>query len=318
MSSKKKRRRQGYRPPAKAAPPATRRPTKSRQPERRPGLLGGLFGTPTPASMSAMPAVRASLGRGFLLAGSTPALVLLPFAWTLVTWLLLQAFGHIGSPLVLAQSVALPPLSVSSDFQSALLTFGAPTGIYAVLPILIVRAVVIALLAGLVVEGFERGSVTLEGARRGLRAMPLVLAAVVLSLLSVIVLVYSGLLGPGLGTLLQVLVPAATLWILGFVPFAAVSENRPLAVTLSRSYYGARTPGGRQFLFSMLYLLLLTVLQALTPGVEITANPRPVTWAFILAVNYIHVGFFAAYGYRWLVIAPSVSVPAAPARSRRR
>ncbi|HEV8564500.1 MAG TPA: hypothetical protein VGR41_06270 [Actinomycetota bacterium] len=265
-----------------------------------------------------MPTYRTSLSRGFLLVGSTPALVLLPFAWTLVTWLILQVSGYIGAPLLLAQSVALPPLSVSSDFQTALVTFGQPTGIYVMLPFLLVRAVIIAVLAGLIVEGFERGTVSLDGARRGVRALPLVLSGVVLSLLSVIMLVYASLLGPGLGTLLQVLVPAVALWVLGFVPFAAVDERRSLPVTLTRSYYGARTPGGRQFLFSMLYLLLLTVLQAFTPGAETTANPSLATWAFILAIDYVHVGFFAAYGYRWLVIAPSVAAPVPASRRRGR
>ena len=268
--------------------------------------------------MSVMPTYRTSLGRGFLLVGSTPALVLLPFAWTLVTWLILQMSGYIGAPLLLAQSVALAPLSVSSDFQTALVTFGQPVGLYFMLPFLLIRGVVIAVLAGLIVEGFERGSVSLEGVRRGIGAFPLVLSGVVLSLLSVIMLVYASLLGPGLGTLLQVLVPAVALWVLGFVPFVAVDERRSLPVTLTRSYYGARTPGGRQFLFSMLYLLLLTILQAFTPGAETTANPSLATWAFILAIDYVHVGFFASFGYRWLVIAPAVEAPVPASRRRGR
>jgi hypothetical protein len=312
VTTKKKRRKSGYRSPSRA--PATATKAKAAEPRR--GLLSGLFGNATPASMSIMPRYRESLGRGFFLAGSMPALVLLPFAWTLVTWLVLQASGYIGVPLLLAQSVAIAPMSVNSDFQAALVTFGQPAGLYAMLPFLLVRALLISVLAGLIVEGFERGTVSLDGVRRGIRAFPVVLSGVVLCLLSVIVLVYASVLGPALGLLLQVLVPAAALWVLGFVPFVAVDEGGTLPVTLMRSYYGARTPGGRQFLFGMLYLLLLTILQAFTPGAETTANPSLAAWAFFLAIDYVHVAFFAAFGYRWLVIAPAVSAPI-PASGRR-
>lgn len=268
--------------------------------------------------MSAMPTFRTSLGRGFLLAGSTPALVLLPFAWTLMTWLILQVSGYIGSPLPLAQSVAMAPLAVNTDFSTALVTFGQPAGTYFMLPFLLARGVVIAVLAGLIVEGFEQGTVSFDGLRRGLRAFPLVLSSVVLSLLSVIIIAPASLLGPGFGVLFQLLLPVVAVWVLGFVAFVAVDERRSLATTLTRAYYGARTPGGRQFLFSLLYMLILTVLQAFTPGAEITANPSLATWVSILVIDYAHVGFFAAFGYRWLVIAPSVSAPVSASRRRAR
>lgn len=308
MSNKRKRKRSGYRPPSRTSAPVVRKPvTREQQP--RQSFLSGLFGSATPSSMSAMPNYRTSIGRGFLLVGSTPALVLLPFAWTLVTWLALQAFGYIGSPLLLAQSVGLAPLAVQSDLNASVVVFGQPTGLYVMLPILILRGLLISVLAGLIVEGFERGSVSLDGVRRGLGALPLVLSSVVLTLLATVMVQNSALLGPGLGTLLQILLPAVSLWLLGFVPFVAVDERPPLALTLTRSYYGARTPGGRQFLFSLLYLLFLTIFSAFTPGTDITANPTLGTWAYILVIDYVHLAFFAAFGYRWLVIAPGVTAP---------
>jgi hypothetical protein len=281
----------------------------TKQPEPRQGLLSGLFGSATPSSLSVMPKFRTSIGRGVLLVGSTPALVLVPFVWTLATWLALQAFGFIGSPLLLAQSVGVGPLGVQSDYTASIIAFGQPASFYVMLPMLLLRGLLTAVLAGLIVEGIERGSVSMDGVRRGLRAYPLVLSSTVLTLLAIVTLLNASLLGPGLGTLLQVILPAVALWVLGFVPFVAVDERPPLAQTLMRSYYGARTPGGRQFLFSLLYLLLLTILAAFTPGTEIGANPSFGTWAFILAVDYVHVAFFAAYGYRWLVIAPAVTAP---------
>jgi hypothetical protein len=271
--------------------------------------------------MSAMPSFRRSLGRGFLLVGSNPILIAIPFAWTFLTWVALQLFGYIGTPNApLGQAVSLPPLSVGADLNGMLMTFGQPAGIYALLPVLVLRALLLAVLAGLIVEGFESGAVLPDGLRRGLRALPITLGGIILNLLVVMVLfpLGSGVLGPGLGSLVQVLLPAAAMWLLGFVPFVAATERRPLQAALARSVAGGRTPGGRQFLFCLLYFLLLTSLQILTPGVAITANPSLLTWAFVLVVTVVHVGFTAAFGYRWLVIEDGVPEPAAAASRRRR
>ena len=269
-----------------------------------------------PASLSTMPNFRRSLGRWFLLIGSTPVLLLLPFLWTLAMWLVLQAFGYIGSPLVLAQAVGMPPLSVSSDLQNALVVLGQPGGVYAALPALLLRTILVGLLAGLVVETLHDGRPTILGVLDGIRGMPVIFGALVLNLLSVVALAFAVQLGPGLGSLVQVALPAVALWLLGFVPFVAVTERRGLSSAIQRSVLGARTPGGRHFLFSLLYLLLLTFVQVLTPGAATTANPGIATWAFILVVNYVHVGFFAAFGYRWLVVRHSVPEPAARAPVR--
>jgi hypothetical protein len=293
-------------------------PSKVAEP-RRPGLLGGLFGAPVPASMSAMPTYRRSLGSGFLLVGANPLLLAVLFLWILATWLALAAFGYIGTPNVpLGQALSLPPLSIGADLQSVLVVFGQPTGIYALLPMLVLRAILLAVLAGLIAEGFQTGSVSVSGALRGLRAVPIVLGGVILSLLSVMALFLVASSGPGFGSLAQVLLPAATLWLLGFMPFIAVSERRSLPAAISRSVAGGRIPGGRQFLFCLSYLLLSTILQALTPGTRITANPSLATWAYVLLVAYVHVGFFAAFGYRWLVIQDAVPEPSAAASARRR
>jgi hypothetical protein len=317
VSTKKKRRKggSGYRPTSPA--PEIDRSRSQPPPQRSPGLFGGMLGNPIPASMSTMPSFRRSLGRGFLLVGSNPLLLLVPFLWVLLSWLALVGFGYVGSPTVLGQSVSLPPLSVGADLQATLVTFAQPVGIYALLPMLVLRAALLAVLAGLVVEGFETGSVSIAGVLRGLRAFPIVLGGVILSLLSVMALIVVGSLGPGFGILVQVLLPAATLWLLGFIPFVAVTERRSLPAAISRSVAGGRTPGGRQFLFSLLYLLVLTVLEVFTPGAEITANPGLATWVYVLLIGYAHIGSFAAFGYRWLVIRDSVPEPA-QATSRRR
>jgi hypothetical protein len=266
-----------------------------------------------------MPTFRRSSGSGFLLVGSNPLLLVLPFLWILITWLAFLGLGYIGSPTPpLGQAVALPPLSVSGDLQSAWAVFGQQVGTYVLLPMLVLRSVLFALLAGLVVEGFQTGRVSMSGMLQGLRAVPIVVAGMILNLLAVMASLLTGSLGPGLGSLASVVLPAATLWLLGFVPFVAVTERRSLPAALSRSVAGGRTPGGRQFLFSMLYFLLLTLLQAFTPGGDITANPSLATWAYVLFVGYVHTGFFAAFGYRWLVIQDTVPEPTTAAAARRR
>jgi hypothetical protein len=318
MSNKKRRRpKQGYRPPP--ARPADRPAVAATDGERRPGLLGSLLGNPIPASLSSMPTFRRSLRNGFLLVGSNPLLLVLPFLWILLTWVAFLSFGYTGSPNPpLGQAVALPPLSVGGDLQNAWLVFGQQVGTYVLLPMLLLRSAVFAILAGLIVEGFQTGRTSMSGALRGLRAVPIVVGGMILNLLAVMALFLTGSLGPGFGSLVSVLLPAATLWLLGFVPFVAVTERRSLPAALSRSVAGGRTPGGRQFLFSMLYFLLLTLLQAFTPGGDITANPSLATWAYVLLVGFVHMGFFAAFGYRWLVIEDTVPEPAAARSARRR
>jgi hypothetical protein len=318
VSNKRRKGKQGYRPPPARATDRSA-PAATAEGERRSGLLGNLLGNPVPASLSPMPTFRRSLGSGFLLVGSNPLLLGVPFLWILATWVAYLGFGYVGSPTPpLGQAVALPPLSVGGDLQSAWLVFGQQVGTYVLLPILLLRSVVFAVLAGLVVEGFQTGRVSMSGVRRGLRAAPIVVGGMILNLLAVMALFLTGSLGPGFGSLVSVLLPAATLWLLGFVPFVAVTERRSLPAALSRSVAGGRTPGGRQFLFSMLYFLLLTLLQAFTPGGEITANPSLATWVYVLFVGYVHMGFFAAFGYRWLVIQDTVPEPAQQAPARRR
>jgi hypothetical protein len=76
-------------------------------------------------------------------------------------------------------------------------------------------------------------------------------------------------------------------------------------------------PGGRHLILSSLYFFLaLPVVVGFSPGgSDITANPSLLTWVFVLAVNVLHVGFMAAFAYRWIVAEPAV--PEQPVRRRR-
>lgn len=273
------------------------------------GLLGRILGPAVPASMSSMPRFRDSLGQGFLLVGSNPVLLFGPILFVFASWLIMLAFGFVGSGIALSQMAAMPPLSTAFDVQTTVSIAGQQAGLIASLPLLLVRAVLVGVLSGLIVEGFERGgSVGRWGAVRGLAAFPLVLAALLLSFVGLFVAQFASVFGPGIGTLLQVLVPAFVLYALGFVPFAAVRDRRALGETLRRSYAAARTPGGRHLSFCLLYVLVAFVLPVFIPDRSlITANLAPATWVGVFVLTYVHVGFTAALAHRWLAVEASVS-----------
>ncbi|MGZ4130862.1 MAG: hypothetical protein ACXVPR_08575 [Actinomycetota bacterium] len=301
-------------PRASSSRPATRTTTatkSTRASSNAPssgGLLGRVLGPAVPPSMSEMPTFRRSLGQGFLLVSSNAVLVFGPLVFVYLVWLVLIAFGFVGTALALTQVVAMPPLSTAFDTQNAISIAGQQSGLIVALPLLLFRAVIVCVLSGLLVEGFERrGSTSLGGVMRGLAAFPLVLAYLMLSFVALFLAQFGSVFGPGLGTLLQVLLPAFVLWAVGFVPFAAVRERRPLADTLRRSYAAARTPGGRHLSFCIVYVLLAFVLPLFVPGRSlITANPAPATGIGLYLLSFLHVGFTAAMAYRWLAVESSI------------
>jgi hypothetical protein len=292
----------------RSAPPARSASSKQGDAGTSGGLLGRVLGPPVPASMSQMPRYRDSLGQGFLLVASNPVLLLGPFLVVFVVWLLLLAFGFVGTGIALSQMWAMPPLSTAFDTQNAISIAGQQTGLILAVPLLLVRAVLVGVLAGLIVEGFERdGVVGAGGVIRGLLAFPLVLADLILSFVGLFLAQFGSALGPGLGTLVQVVLPAFILYALGFVPFSAVRERRPLPDTLRRSFAGARTPGGRHLAFCVLYVLIAFVLPLFIPErATITANLAPGTWIGLFLLTYVHVSFTAAFAYRWLAVESSV------------
>jgi hypothetical protein len=306
--------RNGARRRPRTTPPASRARASASSPSAvragSGGLLGRVLGPPVPASMSRMPRFRDSLGQGFLLVASSPVLLFGPIVFVFAVWLILLALGFVGSGgVALSQMAAMPPISTAFDVQNAVSIAGPQAGLIASVPLLLVRAVFVGVLAGLLVEGFESGGATGRwGAVRGLAAFPLTLAAVLLSFVGLFVAQFASILGPGLGTLFQVLVPAFVLYALGFVPFSAVRERRPLAETIRRSYAAARTPGGRHASFCILYVLVAFVLPQFIPGRStITANLEPLTWVGLCVITYVHVGFTAAMAHRWLAVEPAAA-----------
>jgi len=318
MTKRRKRRRDpsGYR-----AQPAAAERTPPDPSASSPGLLGRFLGPPTPAAASAMPLLRTTLGQGFLLVGSSPVLLLVPFGVLLLVWIALLAAGYVGTPMTLASFFAMPPVSTAFDTQLLVAILGQQAGIPVALAFLLLRSVIVAVLAGLIVEGFGRaGAVSSVGLTKGLRAVPVVAASLVLEFAGLLVGQFALLLGPGIGVMLQLFVPALLLYLLGFVPFAAVQVRLGLRETLRVSVTAARTPGGRHLSLSILYVVAAFILPLLIPGRLATANPSFATWVGILLVTFVQLGFTAGFGYRWMAVGSTVIATAeeVPAGAQRR
>lgn len=308
-SRKTKPRPQANRP----APEATQEPAPEAR--RSAGLFGGSFFA---SGDSPLPPIGRSLGRGMLAVISQPAIVVVIALLVLATWLALVAVGFEGSPSRLVDALALPPISTYFDLGTGASVFGIGpeflifTGIS-----LLIRTLVYAVLSGMVLESLEDGRVSTYGVIRGLRAIPTVLAIQVLSFSLIVAgnLIFP-VLGPGIGFLGFVAALVAGLFFLGFAPTAQMRQHRGSQESIRRSGRAAMMPGGRHLLFCSLYFFLaLPVVVGFAPGAsQITANPSLITWIFALAVNVGHVGFMAAFAYRWIVAEPAV--PEEPIKRR--
>jgi len=267
---------------------------------------------------SSLPPVMRSLGRGFLAVAVQPALLVGTFLVVLLAWLGLIVLGFEGAPSRMVDLLAMAPISTYFDLGTGASLFGIGTGFLIFTGVaLVIRTFVYAALAGVIVEALEDGRVSVYGVIRGVRALPTVLVVQVLSF-SLIVggNIIFPVLGPGIGFLGFVAALVAGLFFLGFAPTAAVRQGRPAQETIRRSGRAALMPGGRHLMLCTLYFFLaLPVVVGFSPGgTDITASPTLVTWVFVLAVNLLHIGFMAAFAYRWIVA--EAAVPEEPIRRR--
>lgn len=314
MSPRRDRRRRPNRP----GQPADRQPAPARdepQAERRPGLFGGaLAGT----AESPLPPMGRSLGRGFLTVAAQPVLTVVAVVTPVLAWLGLIALGFEGLPNRLVDVLALPPISTYFDLGTGTSRFGLGPAFLTYLGVsMLLRTLLYSYLTGAIVEALTDGRISRYGLLLGVTAIPTVLLVQVASFTLIVVgNLFLPVLGPGIGFLGFVAALVAGLYFLGFAPFAAVQERRPVMETVRRSARAAMLPGGRHLILSSLYFFLaLPVALGLSPGgSEITANPSLATWVFAAFANVLHVGFMAAFAYRWIVAEPSV--PDQPVRRR--
>lgn len=319
MSGRKSRKRRPRPGPApRVAQPAAKVQERGEARERAPRRAGPLASALLGGGESALPPIGRSLARGALAVASQPALIGLTIALVIGTWLLLVAIGFEGVPSRLVDVLAMPPISTYFDLGTGASIYGiGPSFLIFVAVSILVRALVYAVLAGLILEALEDGRVTRYGVLRGLVAIPTTLVVQVASFSLIIAgnLIFP-VLGPGIGFLGFVSALVAGLFFLGFAPTAAIREGRPVMETVRRSARAAMLPGGRQLVLCALYFFLaLPVLVGFAPGGgEITANPTLLTWVFVLLVNVGHLAFMATFAYRWVVAEPMV--PDQPVRRR--
>ena len=310
MSGKKDRRRR----PAAPRPPEPRdvEPTEAPQPRR--GLGGALFG----GGPSILPSIPRSLGRGLLAIVTQPVLLIVALVLPFLVWLALLAIGFEGSAGRLVDVLALPPIATYFDLGTGASVVGVgPAFLVFTAVSVLIRGVIYALLAGMIVEALEDGRVSRYGLLRGIAAIPAVLVVQVIAFSLIIAgNLFFPILGPGIGFLAFVAALVGGLFFLGFAPTAAVRQGRGVLDTIRRSGRAAQLPGTRQLLFCALYFFVaLPVVVGLVPGgTRLSANPSLAAWIFILAVSVVHLAFMAALAYRWIVVEPLV--PEEPVRRR--
>lgn len=280
---------------------------KPRQEPRRGGLLSGL------AVASPFPSIRETVLKGVFVVAGTPTLLAGSFLLVFAVWLVTVYGGLELPPVAMIHVLAIPPLTTNFDiavgpallgtgFDAMIVTIGA----------LVVRSLVLGVFVGIMVEVIESDEVTGGVVRRGLRAVPTILA---MNLVAFAIVALGEIIGAFLpaGSIVALLVG---LYFLGFVPAAAVRERRQPFELLRRAARAARLPGAAHLLFVTVYFIVWFASLILVPRSEgITANPSLGTWAYVLFGTFVHLVFLAGLVYRWIEVEPLV--PEQPVRRRR-
>lgn len=269
---------------------------------------------------SPFPPFLASLLQGLAAVASSPLLLALPLILVPALWLTVVAIGLDHFPAGLVDLFAIPPISTFFDIQLGATLYGPATGalLFTVVAT-VIRSVIWALLAGMIVEAVEFRTVTLVGLLRGLAAFPAVLAVNFLHVVLILTsnLILPAFLGPSVGQLGFTAAVVGGLYLLTFAPIIAARSGGARIQVLRRSVRGSVLPGSRHLIMVLAYFLLaIGGLIRLVPGLgSFTANAGFATWAVVLASNYFHLAYFAAFAYRWLVVEGRVADE--PVRARR-
>lgn len=288
----------------------------SSAPARR-GLFDSVLGY-RPPSGGPVPKIRTAFTRGAVAVCSTPWLLVAALVPVLVVWLGVVGSGFPGPFGVFGGFLAVPPVSTNMDV--GLPTVLLPTklallgGLVSVLP----RGIFLALTSGMIIDVLDGKPVSGGSLRRGIRALPTAVGVCIVSIgFWIFTLLASQMLGPGIGTLVQVGVPALGIYLFGFAVTIAVSERKGMAESLSKSVRAARLPGSNNLLFALLYVFVSLAIQVIltTSYGGFDVNPTVKAWAWVLLANLFHVCIFAALSFRYLYFADSVRD--APARRLR-
>src|SRR5439155_12710130 len=93
-------------------------------------------------------------------------------------------------------------------------------------------------------------------------------------------------------------------------PVVAVSEGLGLRAAVERSVRTARTPGSQQGVVVGAYLAITVVVVLFSPTSRVSqATPTIQVWLYGLFVTFLHVGYLAAFVYRWLLLKDQIPEP---------
>jgi hypothetical protein len=304
MTNKNKKRSSGFREhPPKVTP---HQETAGSAPRR--GLLDGLL-SPRYADTS-MPKKSTSLGRGVIATVSSPGLLGLTIGVVLMAWLCAVALGFQGPFSVMASLLALPPIGTSFDIAMTSRLF-VGSGLIGIFVLILVRSVLLGLFASFVVDALQETRADRWTFVRGLRILPVTLAANMLALgITMVGTILSGFLGAGLGLLAAIAAFAAGVYFLCFAPVIAIAEGRRMADALGRSARAARMPGTTNLTLAGMYAIASIAVFVASSRGPLGVNPSPVGWALVLLANVLHVVLLATLAFRYLSIADDV--PDAP------
>jgi hypothetical protein len=301
VTNKNKKRRPpgGYREPARV--PAAAAAAQG----RRPGLLGSIF-APRAVGPSPVPRMRSSFVRGLATVMASPALVTAISVWLLGGWFVLVALGFQGPFAFLVGVFALPPFGTSVDLSLSVALFGPRAGQLGVFAFIVVRSVLLAFEAAVVVDQLELGRLSPSVWVRALRAFPTALAVnmVGLALLFVTSFIVP-FLGGGIGLLIELGALVLGVYLFAAATVISVAEGRRMPECMQRSIRAARMPGSNNLTFAILYVIP-TLAVLLGSDKQIGVNPTVSAWVLVLVVNLLHVAMLAAIAYRYLMVADEV------------
>jgi hypothetical protein len=293
-----KRRRKRPAPKAASARTSAPEPTK-------PATPGG----PAP---SPFPGLGVTLARGLRVVGSSPVVLVTAFVALLATWATFVLLGVEATPQFLAVAMAISPANLFTDVPVAFTGGGTASVVVTIGGLAILRAVTFTFLLVLIGDGLE-GRPDLRAAVRRLPRAGLTLLAVYLVEVGVVVVLLqlvAGFLGQ-----LSLLVVAAAIYFLAFVPVVAVIDGEGLQAAFRRGARASRLPGTRHLTLVLLYFLFLFYAASVSPFGPLTpATPTVLTWTFGLTMTFLHAGVLGGLVYRWLAVREQV--PAAQGTTR--
>jgi hypothetical protein len=259
------------------------------------------------------PGLGVALGRAILAVGSSPLILATAFCALLATWAVFGVFGFPGTPRVLAIAMAISPAHLFLTDVPVALGAGSEVAVLAAFAALIaLRAVTFSLLT-LLLRSALGAETDLRLVRRRLPAAAGGFAALYVGEIG-LVLVASTVLPGFLGQLAVLVIPAA-IYFLSLVPVVAVLEGASIREAVARGTRAVRRPGTGHLAFAAGYFLFIYLAASVSPfGPIAPATPTILTWAFGMAMTFLHVAALGALVLRWMAMREDG--PHSPARGR--